>query len=233
MTAGKRWAVLTMVAAGLMGLGSGWMESAGRADASARANAAGATAVGMAAPLLAAAAAPAAAGKTAYSSGTAQLRKDPGGAVVGTLTPGTPVSVIESRGTDAHVSVQGWSSAGSNTVVVAVGQRIALANLSAPDQVQRQTGSQTKDSYGTVWTQVTISGWVAANALTADVQTVWTHGRQVYEAHCSTCHSLYAADQYTANQWPGNIQNMADRAGLSGDDLALVVKYLQTHAKTQ
>ncbi|HLJ58726.1 MAG TPA: hypothetical protein VKZ50_03235 [bacterium] len=234
MTVGKRWAVLTMVVAavGLVGSSAGWMESAGRADASARANATGATPVATAAPLLAAAA-PAAAGKTAYTAGTAQLRKDPGGAVVGTLTPGTPVSVTESRGTDAHVSVQGWSAAGSNTVVAAVGVRIALANLSAPDQAQRQTGSQTKDSYGTVWTQVTISGWVAANALTADVQTVWTHGRQVYEAHCSTCHSLYATDQYTANQWPGNIQNMADRAGLSGDDLSLVLKYLQTHAKAQ
>ncbi|HYM68162.1 MAG TPA: hypothetical protein VEZ44_01080 [bacterium] len=221
MTAGKRWVILTMMAAavGLVGWGSGWVEPAGRAYASA--------------PLLAAAPVPAAAAKTSYSSGTAQLRKDPGGTVVGTLTPGTPVSVIESRGTDAHVSVQGWSSAGSNAVVIAVGQRIVLANLSAPDQVQRQTGSQTKDSYGTVWTQVTISGWVGANALTTDVQTVWNHGRQTYEAHCSTCHSLYATDQYTANQWPGNIQNMADRAGLSGDDLALVLKYLQTHAKSQ
>jgi len=31
----------------------------------------------------------------------------------------------------------------------------------------------------------------------------------------------------------GSLQNMADRSGLSGDDLALVLKYLQTQAKTQ
>jgi trimethylamine-N-oxide reductase (cytochrome c), cytochrome c-type subunit TorC len=169
--------------------------------------------------------------KTLYASGTAELRKEPGGGVVASLTPGTPVSVTEARGADVHVTVQGWSAAGSNVVVSAAGQRIVLVNLTAPDQVSRQTGSQTTDSYGTVWTQVTIAGWAAASALTPDVQTVWAHGRQLYESHCSNCHSLYASDQYTANQWPGLLSNMADRGGLGGADLALVLKYLQTHAK--
>ncbi|HKX16980.1 MAG TPA: hypothetical protein VJT33_03085 [bacterium] len=72
---------------------------------------------------------------------------------------------------------------------------------------------------------------MAPAALTSDVQTVWTRGRQSYESHCSTCHSLYASDQYTANQWPGLLSNMSDRAGLSGPDLALALKDLQTHAK--
>ncbi len=180
-----------------------------------------------------AAAAPPAVGKTAYAAGSTPLRKDPGGTAVGTVTPGTPLSVTETRASDVHVSVQGWSSAGSNAIVAAVGQRVVLVNVTAPDQAERQMGSQTKDSYGTVWTQVTVTGWVAAGALTSDLQAVWTHGRQVYESHCSTCHSLYAPEQYTANQWPGTLQNMADRAGLSGDDLLLVLKYLQTHAKAQ
>ena len=171
------------------------------------------------------------AGGKAYTTGTAPLRKDPGGAAVGSVTPGTPVAVVETRGGDAHVSVDGYSSAGSSAVVSALGQRITLVTLSAPDQAQRQTGAETKDGYGTVWTQVTVSGWVPASALTADVQTVWNRGRQIYEAHCSTCHSLYAADQYTANQWPGNLQNMASNGGLAGEDFALVLKYLQTHAK--
>jgi nitrate/TMAO reductase-like tetraheme cytochrome c subunit len=143
------------------------------------------------------------------------------------------VTITETRGSDAHVSVEGYSSAGSNAVVSAIGQRIVLVNLTAPDQAQRQAGAQTKDSYGTVWTQVTVSGWVAAGALTQDVQSVWTRAGQVYASHCSTCHSLYAPDQYTANQWPGNLQNMASNGGLSGEDFALVLKYLQTHAKPQ
>lgn len=172
-----------------------------------------------------------AAATTAYAVGTAELRKDPAGSVVGTVTPGTPVAVTETQGGNAHVAVHGWFAAGSNAIVSAVGLRIVLVNLTAPDQAQRETGSQTKDSYGTVWTEVTVSGWMAPAALTADVQTVWTRGRQSYESHCSTCHSLYASDQYTANQWPGLLSNMSDRAGLSGADLALVLKYLQTHAK--
>jgi len=192
---------------------------------------------GTAASLLAASAlepALAAAGPgTSYTTGTAQLLKAPGGAAVGTVTPGTPVTVTTTQGADAQVSITGYSSAGSNAVVTAVGERIILANVTQPDQAQRQLGAQTKDSYGTVWTQVTLSGWVATSALTSDVQTIWTHGRQVYEAHCSTCHSLYAPDQFTANQWPGNLQAMASNGGLAGEDLALVLKYLQTHAKPQ
>ncbi len=182
-------------------------------------------------PVPALAAAPG--GRTAYTTGTVQLRKDPGGAVVGTVTPGTTMSVTETSGTDAHVTVAGYSSAGSSMVVAAVGVRIVLVTLTAPDQADRNLGAQTKDSYGTVWTEVTVSGWVPSNALTADVQTVWAHGRQLYEAHCSSCHSLYAPDQYTANQWPGTLQGMASQGGLSGDDLTLVLKYLQTHAKQQ
>ncbi len=219
--------VAVVVAASFAGAGLTWSGGAG-AVASATAVQAGITIV----PRLAAAA-PAAVGKGAYAASSTPLRNNPGGAVVGTVTPGTPLSVTETRGSDAHVSVQGWSSAGSNAIVAAVGQRVVLVSLTAPDQAQRQTGAQTKDTYGTVWTQVTVTGWVAAGALTADVQTVWAHGREVYESHCSTCHSLYAPDQYTANQWPGTLQPMADRAGLSGDDLVLVLKYLQTHAKTQ
>jgi hypothetical protein len=167
----------------------------------------------------------------AYTTDTADLWKDPGGAVVGTVTPGTPVSVTETRAADAHVAVHGWSAAGSNAVVAAAGQRIVLVNLTAPDLAERHAGAQTKDNYGTVWTEMTVTGWVAAGATTPDVQTVWARGHQSYESHCSTCHSLYAADQYTANQWPGLLSNMSDRAGLSGADLALVLKYLQTHAK--
>jgi len=168
-----------------------------------------------------------------YAVGTEQFHKDPGGAVVGTVTPGTPVSVTETRGADAHVTVTGFSSAGSSAVVSAIGVRIVLVNLSAPDKADRQVGAQTKDSYGTVWNQVTVSGWVAANTLVPDVQTVWAHGKQLYEAHCSSCHALYASDQYTANQWPGTLQGMASQGGLSGDDFTLVLKYLQTHAKPQ
>ena len=168
-----------------------------------------------------------------YTTGTAQLLKAPGGAVVGTVTPGTQVTVTETQGADARVIVAGYSSAGSNAVVTAVGERIVLVNVTQPDQAQRQLGAQTTDSYGTVWTQISVSGWVATSALTSDVQTVWTHGRQVYEAHCSTCHSLYAPDQFTANQWLGNLATMASTGGLAGEDLALVLKYLQTHAKSQ
>jgi len=120
-----------------------------------------------------------AAQRTAYTVGTAQFRKGPGAAVVGTVTPGTPVSVTETRGANAHVIIVGYSSAGSS----AVGVRIVLVNLSAPDQADRQVGAQTKESYGTAWAQVTVRGWVPANALASDVQTVWTHGKQLYEAH--------------------------------------------------
>jgi trimethylamine-N-oxide reductase (cytochrome c) cytochrome c-type subunit TorY len=131
------------------------------------------------------------------------------------------------------VSIEGWSASGSNAVVAAIGQRILLVIVTAPARAERQTGTQTKDAYGTTWTQVTISGWVTTSVLTSDIQAVWARASKLYASHCSTCHALHAPDEFAANQWPGVLQSMADRSGLSGDDLALVLKYLQTHAKAR
>ena len=46
------------------------------------------------------------------------------------------------------------------------------------------------------------------------------------------CHTAHSPETYSVNQWPGELDSMADYGGLMGDEPVLVRQYLQTHAKT-
>jgi predicted CxxxxCH...CXXCH cytochrome family protein len=92
--------------------------------------------------------------------------------------------------------------------------------------------SSKKDPYGAAWNQVQVSGAIDATALVASVTPVWSGAAKFYGQKCSQCHTLHQPAEFTANQWPGVVASMAHNAALSGDQLDLVVRYLQAHART-
>ncbi len=151
--------------------------------------------------------------------------------IAGSVTPGTPLDVTGPAANGrTPVSIAAWSQQGdATTLVVAQGQRIVLATLTAA--ARPTVVSTSKDSYGNTWSKVQFSGFVATNALTADQATVWAAASTLYAARCSVCHALHKPGEFTANQWPSIIKTMSKNAALQPAQTALITQYLQSHAK--
>jgi Dihaem cytochrome c len=187
---------------------------------------------GVAVTLSAATAKAQSSGVTQFAAGSIPLLADAQRDPLGSVTPGTPLSVIKRAGDLAEVRIDGWSMAGADTVVFAAkGQRIVLAELSANRPANRTVGTRSEDQYGGVWEQVTVTGWVSSSDLVAAVEPVWEKAHALFAKRCTMCHALHQPTEFTANQWPHILQIMTKRAVLTPDQTALVTKYLQTHAR--
>ncbi|MHB1668076.1 hypothetical protein [Thiomonas sp.] len=164
----------------------------------------------------------------------AALLASPAGPIVGTVTPGTPVKVLKSVGAMSEVEISGWSTTNAPTnVFSAEGQRMLLVHIADPAQLTPAVSKVVKDEYGTFWQDVTVKAWIQQDATVSDVAKVWDAAQGLYNTRCSACHALHTPDQFTANQWPGVLRVMAKNASLTKDEDALILKFLQTNAKSQ
>ena len=57
------------------------------------------------------------------------------------------------------------------------------------------------------------------------------HGRSLLVGHCGSCHLPPNPADYTADEWPGHVSEMRERAGLSFDEQSAIVRYVTTMAK--
>jgi len=79
---------------------------------------------------------------------------------------------------------------------------------------------------------------VATDADAARAQERWpgitvgelNHGRKVYVGHCSGCHLPPAPTAHAVDSWPGHVREMSERSGLTSDEEAAVIRYVQTMA---
>ncbi len=172
---------------------------------------------------------------TVYADTTTPLQATAKSApVVGSVMPGTPLAVQGTSGGASHVQLSGWVIKGSETVLFEdVGLHAVLAIFDASAKLPMKIVKTQKDSYGTVWEQVHVGGWVATKATTAKIATVWTKAETLFQSRCSSCHALHEPNEFTANQWPGVLKTMGQNAALDKQELNLVTAYLQAHAKPQ
>jgi hypothetical protein len=151
---------------------------------------------------------------------------------VATITPGT---ALQADGPAASgmlvVTVEAWSQDGADsTLFAAAGRRIVLARLK--DGAARPPVLATvTDPYGNVWHQVRLMGFAPTADLVPDQQSIWGKARALYSKRCSACHALHRTNEFTANQWPTILKTMSKNAALQPDQAALIIQYLQTHAK--
>jgi hypothetical protein len=79
---------------------------------------------------------------------------------------------------------------------------------------------------------------VATEADATRAQTRWpgitvaelNHGRKIYLGRCGSCHLPPEPSAYAVEAWPGHVREMAERAGLAGDDATAVIRYVQVMA---
>ncbi|WP_331774940.1 hypothetical protein [Sulfurospirillum sp. 1612] len=152
------------------------------------------------------------------------------GQSIGIVQTATPMKVIKKNKDFLLVEVSGWSADGSPTVMFQkVGQRIIYAVLNDDATKHIKVVKTAMDDYETQWNDAAITVWIKKDNVTADINTLWSSASELFQSRCNSCHAAPKFDQFTANQWPGMIRSMKDRAGLMPDEVQLIVKYLQNH----
>ncbi|HKI59391.1 MAG TPA: hypothetical protein VKA00_09265 [Trueperaceae bacterium] len=179
-------------------------------------------------------AASAQAATTVYADTTTPLQAAAADPQVGSVMPGTPLTVLGTSGAQSHVQLAGWVIKGSETVLFeGVGLHAVLATFDASAKVPMKILKTQKDSYGTVWEQVEVTGYVSTKATAPKQADVWNQAANLYQTRCSACHALHDPTEFTANQWPGVLKAMGQNAALDQQQLNLITAYLQAHAKAQ
>ena len=152
--------------------------------------------------------------------------------LAGKLLPATELSVIERDGDLLKVRLDGWQQDGVDRVIYALmGRRIfsAAMDKSAVERIERHETHLDTDTDLT-WHRVSIDVWTTRRDVIAELQPLWAYGAEMYNAACSTCHTLTAPDHFLANQWIGNLKAMKRFIALDSEQYRFLQKYLQFHA---
>lgn len=173
-----------------------------------------------------------AADKLRYTKESTPLFDKKKGRILGSVLPGTPVTVKKRKGRRAFVEINGWSEAYHDLEVLA-GQdvRIPRANLVRLLPGVRKVHEEKVDKWETKWFRVTISGWIKSRSLVPDIKQVWSDAQELHLNRCTECHEWRPPEMLTRTQWRGTLVIMSHRAALTPEETALLSQYLQNHAK--
>lgn len=69
------------------------------------------------------------------------------------------------------------------------------------------------------------------NAVDAATAQRWHDGEQLFTARCQRCHALPDPRSVAPEKWPGEVQEMSRKSGLSGDQTTVVADYLVAAAR--
>lgn len=88
------------------------------------------------------------------------------GNIVGTITPGTKLDIIEESGKNTKVRVRGWSAFGAESVIFKqVGKRIILGILDESVVSKVKKGKSKTDEFESIWNESSFIGWVKTSNL--------------------------------------------------------------------
>ncbi|KIZ34420.1 MULTISPECIES: NapC/NirT family cytochrome c [Rhodopseudomonas] len=151
----------------------------------------------------------------------------------GKVYPLTEVKVLERKGDNIKVEVNGWVQEGVNRLMVAAkARRIFELSMSNKLADTVTLGEAEIDPDTTLsWQKASISGWVKAAAFTGDHAGLSSYGAEMASAACGACHSLPQPGHLPANQWIGVIKEMKDGTALGADEVRLLQAYFQLRAK--
>lgn len=147
---------------------------------------------------------------------------------IGKIDTATPVEVLSSKGQFKEIKVTGWAGYGfENVLFKDVGQRVFYLVLNDNKTKKPKKLATKTDSFETQWKKISYTLWVNKKSLTTNLDDVYNKGKELFVTRCGSCHASPEIKHYTANQWPNIIVAMKPRAGLSGQEVQFITKYLQ------
>ena len=157
---------------------------------------------------------------------------DEGGRPAGKVLPATELDVLGRKGDAIRVRVAGWQQDGVDRVIYALmGKRIFSLALSpaSTDTIERHE-TRLDEATELTWHRVSMELWLSSDAVIAEQEKLWAYGSEMYNASCSTCHSVAGPGGHLANQWIGVLKSMERFISLDDEQTRFLQKYLQLHA---
>lgn len=171
-------------------------------------------------------------GPAEHARRSAPLFDGPKGKVMGSIPPGTPVTITKRAGPRVEVILQAWSRAYAPLLLVddpsTMIPRGTLARI--PDRTRKVVGEQV-DAFEARWEKIWLTAWVDRSLLAPSVEPIWAEAIELQKTRCTVCHGFFPADRLNPSQWRGTLVIMAHRAALTPEENELLSQYLQTHAR--
>ncbi|OED41977.1 nitrate reductase [Endozoicomonas sp. (ex Bugula neritina AB1)] len=156
----------------------------------------------------------------------------------GTLNTATKVTVLERKGLDVYVEIDGWRKrVGLGRIINQdFGLNINSLELSkaaaAKEGIVSVSDEKEDELTGLIWQKVKVKVWMDDSDLTDTTEGLWAYAGSTYKQACSQCHVQPEVAHFDANTWPGMYSGMIAFVNFDGDTQNLVLKYLQSHSST-
>lgn len=156
----------------------------------------------------------------------------------GTLNTATRVKVLEKKGQDVLIEVDGWRKRiGLGRIINQdFGLNINSLELSkaaaAKEGLVHISDEREDELTGLTWQKVSVKVWTDDSAFTDTTNDLWSYAGTTYKQACSMCHVQPEVAHFDANTWPGMFAGMVAFVNFDGDTQNLVLKYLQSHSST-
>ena len=150
---------------------------------------------------------------------------------MGTLSPTTKLNVISAKGNERVVRLDAYQMKGlENVLYMGEGLRSIVATLTEKGQGALKTGEFKADVYGNEWRSVSIEAPIS-HPVVDTLEPVWAYAKELDNVYCATCHAKIPSSHFTVNAWGPVAKGMGDRTDISVENLEILTKFFQHHAK--
>nr|VFJ62760.1 MAG: trimethylamine-N-oxide reductase (cytochrome c), cytochrome c-type subunit TorC [Candidatus Kentron sp. FW] len=149
------------------------------------------------------------------------------------LEPGTPLTVLERQDGWFKVRIQGRQYQADNHTLYDTGDRTVVLARARGGSMEIGENVTRNDATGLDWRPARMEGWVSRKNVTGQIASLWDYGKAIYQNECVRCHVLFSPSAFWATEWKNKLHNMRRKVGLSAEQMEILLKYLQYHAKPQ
>ncbi|WP_427983793.1 NapC/NirT family cytochrome c, partial [Agarivorans sp.] len=150
---------------------------------------------------------------------------------LGTINPTTKLEVVKAENDQRTVKLNAYQMKGAEQVLyMGEGQRAIVAKLSAQGQEALTTGEYKADAYDNEWRPVSLTVDIDSPVVDT-LEPVWSYAEELDNVYCATCHAKIPSNHFTVNAWGPVAKSMGDRTDISAENLEILTKFFQHHAK--
>ncbi|EIV8654570.1 NapC/NirT family cytochrome c [Vibrio parahaemolyticus] len=150
---------------------------------------------------------------------------------MGTINPTTKLEVMSAEGDNRTVKLNAFQMKGAEQVLyMGEGQRAIVATLTEQGQQALEAGEFEADVYGNEWRSVSLTGAIDSPVVDT-LDPVWSYAEELDNVYCATCHAKIPSNHFTVNAWGPVAKSMGDRTDISAENLEILTKFFQHHAK--
>jgi len=136
---------------------------------------------------------------------------------VSKLFIGVPVSVQKESNTQLEVTVKGFQD-GKN-IYSSAAKELLIATVEDGFVVSKKVGNE-----------VELSGTIAKDATSDDIEAIWDETQELYYEMCSVCHAPPQIAHLSMIEWEAIYPSMRTRTTLDDEESASILRFLKSNA---